>query len=174
MKGTGSTGAAPTWEAITASDVGAAASSHTHGNIQNGGTLQTTDVTVGSGDKLVITDSSDSNKVARASLAFSASVSSQSQTTKFLREDGTWAAPSYTTNTNNAVTHTLATTTKYYVTGTTSATTSTGGDSFDTGVYVTTNAGEFSAVRLSYNISGIQKAYTTYNTTDNCIDFIFV
>jgi hypothetical protein len=29
-----------------------------------------------------------------------ASVSSQSQTTKFLREDGTWAVPSYTTNTN--------------------------------------------------------------------------
>lgn len=29
-----------------------------------------------------------------------AAVSSQSQTTKFLREDGTWAAPSYTTNTN--------------------------------------------------------------------------
>lgn len=29
-----------------------------------------------------------------------AAVSSQSQTTKFLREDGTWAAPSYTTDTN--------------------------------------------------------------------------
>lgn len=29
-----------------------------------------------------------------------AAVSTQSQTTKFLREDGTWAAPSYTTNTN--------------------------------------------------------------------------
>ena len=29
-----------------------------------------------------------------------ASVSTQSQTTKFLREDGTWAAPSYTTDTN--------------------------------------------------------------------------
>ena len=29
-----------------------------------------------------------------------AAVSSQSQSTKFLREDGTWAAPSYTTNTN--------------------------------------------------------------------------
>ena len=29
-------------------------------------------------------------------------VSSQSQSTKFLREDGTWAVPSYTTNTNTA------------------------------------------------------------------------
>lgn len=31
--------------------------------------------------------------------ALSSSISSQSQTTKFLREDGTWAAPSYTTDT---------------------------------------------------------------------------
>ena len=33
-----------------------------------------------------------------------ASVTSQSQTTKFLREDGTWAAPSYTQNTNTTYT----------------------------------------------------------------------
>lgn len=36
-----------------------------------------------------------------------AAVSSQSQSTKFLREDGTWAKPSYTTNTNT--TYTLGT-----------------------------------------------------------------
>ncbi len=36
-----------------------------------------------------------------------AAVSSQSQSTKFLREDGSWAAPSYTTNTNT--TYTIAT-----------------------------------------------------------------
>lgn len=36
-----------------------------------------------------------------------AAVSSQSQTTKFLREDGTWAAPSYTVDTNT--TYTVAT-----------------------------------------------------------------
>lgn len=58
--------------------------SHTHGNIQNGGTLQTSDVAIASGDKLVICDSSDSNKIARSSLAFT------SNTSKFLREDGTW------------------------------------------------------------------------------------
>ena len=33
-----------------------------------------------------------------------AAVSSQSQSTKFLREDGSWAAPSYTTNTDTKVT----------------------------------------------------------------------
>ena len=33
-----------------------------------------------------------------------ATISSQSQSTKFLREDGTWATPSYTTNTNTTYT----------------------------------------------------------------------
>jgi hypothetical protein len=59
--------------------------SHTHGNITNGGALQTTDVTIASGDKLVITDSSDSNKVARASISFDGSTA-----TKALTQKGTW------------------------------------------------------------------------------------
>ena len=59
--------------------------SHTHGNIQNGGTLQTSDVTIANGDKLVVTDSSDSNKVARASIAFDGSTTNQ-----FLSKKGTW------------------------------------------------------------------------------------
>lgn len=59
--------------------------SHTHGNIQNGGTLQTTDVAIANGDKLVVTDSSDSNKIARTSLAFDGST-----TTKALSQKGTW------------------------------------------------------------------------------------
>jgi len=50
-----------------------AAKSHTHGNMQNGGTLQTSDVAIANGDKLVVTDSSDSSKVARTSLAFDGS-----------------------------------------------------------------------------------------------------
>lgn len=57
--------------------------SHTHGNIQNGGTLQTTDVTIASGDKLVVTDASDSNKVARTSTAFDGST-----TNMFLSKKG--------------------------------------------------------------------------------------
>ena len=60
-------------------------SSHTHGNIQNGGTLQTNDITIASGDKLVVTDSSDSNKVARTSVSFDAST-----TTKALTPKGTF------------------------------------------------------------------------------------
>lgn len=83
----------------------AADADHTHGNIQKGGTLQTNDVTIATGDKLVITDSSDSHKVARASISFNTS-----STTSFLRNDGKWATPANTTytftttGTGNAVT----------------------------------------------------------------------
>ena len=69
----------------TYSEVGAAASSHTHGNIQNGGTLQTNDVSIANGDKLVITDASDSVKVARSGITFDAST-----TNKALTPKGTW------------------------------------------------------------------------------------
>ena len=75
---------------------------------------------------------------------------------------------------NDSVTHTLNATTKYYITGTTSVTSSTSGDTFDTGIYATTTAGELSTVRHSFNISGTEKAYMCYNTTDDSIDFIFV
>lgn len=56
--------------------------SHNHGNIQNGGTLQTTDVAIANGDKLVVTDSSDSNKVARTSTSFDGSTTSTALTPK--------------------------------------------------------------------------------------------
>ena len=58
---------------------------HTHGNIQNGGTLQTSDITVGDGDKIVVTDSSNSHKVARSSIAFDGSTKTQA-----LTKAGTW------------------------------------------------------------------------------------
>lgn len=62
-----------------------AASSHAHGNIQSSGTLQTTDVSIANGDKLVVTDASDSNKLARTSVAFDGS-----DTTKALTPKGTF------------------------------------------------------------------------------------
>ena len=71
------------------------------------------------------------------------------------------------------VTHTANASTKYYVTGSTSNSTNTGGDTFDTGVYVTTNAGELSAVKHSFNVSGTEKAHLEWNNTDQSIDFIF-
>ena len=74
---------------LTPANIGAATSSHTHGNIQNGGTLQTNDVAIANGDKLVVTDSSDSAKVARTSLTFDGST-----TTQFLSKKGTWETAS--------------------------------------------------------------------------------
>lgn len=59
-----------------------ASGNHTHGNITNAGALQTTDVAIANGDKLVITDSSDSNKVARSSLSFDGSTVSVALTKK--------------------------------------------------------------------------------------------
>jgi len=70
----------PTYRAKILAD-----SDHVHGNIQTAGALQTTDVTIASGDKLVITDASDSNKVARASAAFDGST-----TSKVLTQKGTF------------------------------------------------------------------------------------
>ena len=59
--------------------------SHTHGNIQNNGTLQTNDVTIADGDKLVITDTSNDGKIARASISFDGATA-----TKALTQKGTW------------------------------------------------------------------------------------
>ena len=59
--------------------------SHTHGNIQNGGTLQTNDITIASGDKIIVTDSSNSSKIARTSISFDGSTATQALTKK-----GTW------------------------------------------------------------------------------------
>lgn len=73
-------------------------------------------------------------------------------------------------NTDTKVTNTLSTTTKYYVTGQTSSTTTTGTQVFDTGVYVTTTSGELNAIQYRLN----EKAYMHYDTTDDVIAFTFV
>ena len=70
---------------ITPSGIGAAANSHTHGNITNAGALQTNDITIASGDKLVVTDYNNNGKVARSSVSFDGST-----TTKALTQKGTW------------------------------------------------------------------------------------
>ena len=71
---------------VNYSTVGAASKSHVHGNITNAGALQTNDITVANGDKLVVTDSSNSAKVARSSISFDGLT-----TTKALTLKGTWA-----------------------------------------------------------------------------------
>lgn len=65
---------------------------------------------------------------------------------------------------NNKVTNTLATTTKAYVTGTTSASTNTGTQVFDTGVYLDTTAGKLVATTFSGALSGNATTATTATT----------
>lgn len=85
---------------LTAANIGAATSSHTHGNITNAGALQTTDITIASGDKLVVTDSSNSNKVARTSVSFDGSTTTTALTPKGTFETFLKTAPVTSVNGN--------------------------------------------------------------------------
>ena len=67
------------------------------------------------------------------------------------------------------VTNTLDTTTKYYLTGTTSSTTNTGTQIFDTGIYSTTTAGQLNATTYKVN----EQVTIQWNSTDSSLDFIF-
>ena len=73
------------------------------------------------------------------------------------------------TDTDTKVTNTLATTTKYYVTGTTTATTNTGTQSFDSGIYATTTAGQLNATTYKVN----EQVTLQWNATDESLDFVF-
>lgn len=68
---------------ITASAIGAAASSHDHGNITSDGRISSNDTPITSNSKIVITD--DSGKIARSTIQFKANT-----TTKALTQAGTW------------------------------------------------------------------------------------
>ena len=75
------------------------------------------------------------------------------------------------TNTDTKVTNTLGTTTKAYITGTTSATTSTGTQIFDTGVYLSTTAGELVATKFTGALNGNASSATkaTQDASGNTI-----
>ncbi len=73
---------ASTKPSYTYSEVGAAASSHTHGNITNAGDITAT-AAIASGDRLVINDESAS-KIINSTITFGSS------TSQFLANNGTW------------------------------------------------------------------------------------
>ena len=136
------------WSDITGKPSSFTPASHTHGNIQNGGTLQTSDVTIANGDKLVITDSSDSSKVARSSVSFDGST-----TTKCLTQKGTWE----TFGTSNLAIGTTATTalagnTKY------AGASTAGGSATSAAKLDTSTAG--SATQPCYFANGVPSACT--------------
>lgn len=148
---------------------GAAAYSHSHGNISNAGKI-------GSGNNLVVTSSGTIS----AGATISSTVSSQTQSTKFLREDGTWAAPSYTTNTNTdtLVKQSVIATSenrKLLTTTTASPTSGTAMEAYySANIYANASTNRISAVQQALNISGTDKAYLAFNSSDNAIDFIFI
>ena len=137
-----------------------AASSHAHGNITNGGALQTTDVAIANGDKLVITDSSDSNKVARTSTSFDGST-----TTTALTPKGTFEsfAKSDTKNTAGST----DTSSKIYLIGATSQAANPQTYSQDT-TYVDTDA-----TLASTKVRVAEKCTLQFNSTTNALDFVF-
>lgn len=126
-------GSTASWSAITASAIGAAASSHTHGDITNDGDIVDTNAaTIASGDRLVINDESES-KLTNSSITFGTS------TTKYLANDGTWQ--DLPVDSDTQVTQTNATYSSYTywrslpvgyssVSGATSATSTTTGSTY--------------------------------------------
>lgn len=78
------------------------------------------------------------------------------------------------TNTDEKVKNTLATTTKAYITGTSTASTNTGGLVFDTGVYLDTAAGSLTTRLLNAGESvGIGKVVLSYDSTNNALKISF-
>lgn len=83
--------------------------------------------------------------------------------------DGTSTDLYAPTDTDTKVTNTLATTTKYYVAGTTTASTNTGTQVFDSGIYATTTAGQLNATTYKVN----EQVTLQWNSTDLGLDFVF-
>ena len=79
------------------------------------------------------------------------------------------------TDTDTKVTNTLNSTVKAYITGTTSASTNTGTQVFDTGVYLGATAGrlETGSLAVGATSSANGKCALVYDTTNECINFVF-
>lgn len=84
---------------------------------------------------------------------------------RYLRSDGTWAVPE---NTDTKVTNMLETKTKAYLTATSSASTNTGTQVFDTGVYLTNTAGGLHSEKFE-----IGNATLSYDSSNKMITISF-
>ena len=71
---------------LTPANIGASASTHTHGSITNAGAI-TSGTALASGDAIVFADSSASNVLKKSSITFDGST-----TTNYLSQKGTWVA----------------------------------------------------------------------------------
>ena len=178
--------------------------SHSHGNIANGGTMSSTGVALANGDYLLFSDASNSGKIERTSITFDGST-----TTKALTQKGTWetfnnyslplaangtrggiqigyssSGKNYAVQLSSEKAYvnvpwtdtqqniTLKTTTKGYITAVETAPTGTAAAQAgiaDTGVYLTTTAGQLNA--KTYKVD--EAVTLQYNSTTKSLDFIF-
>ena len=177
-----------TWQTITPVNIGAADRSHSHGsyvnqnafsNIKVGDTTVAADsptdtltLTAGANVTLTPDATNDTVTIAAKDTVYThpttsgyKHIPSGGSSGQILRwsADGT-AAWGSDNNTDTKVTNTLATTTKAYVTGTTSATTNTGTQVFDTGVYLDTTAGKLVATTFAGALSGNASTATSLQT----------
>lgn len=177
-----------TWQTITPVNIGAADRSHSHGsyvnqnafsNIKVGDTTVAADsptdtLTLTAGANVTITPdaTNDSVTIAAKDTVYTHPTSSGykhipsgGSSGQILRwsADGT-AAWGSDNNTDTKVTNTLNTTAKAYVTGTTSATTNTGTQVFDTGVYLDTTAGKLVATTFAGALNGNATSATSLQT----------
>ena len=177
-----------TWQTITPVNIGAADRSHSHGsyvnqnafsNIKVGDTTVAADsptdtLTLTAGANVTITPdaTNDSVTIAAKDTVYThpttsgyKHIPSGGSSGQILRwsADGT-AAWGSDNNTDTKVTNTLNTTAKAYVTGTTSATTNTGTQVFDTGVYLDTTAGKLVATTFAGALSGNATSATSLQT----------
>lgn len=154
----GSTAGSISWGTLSASDVGALA-------VGGNAVSATTATNLSAAPTITATGTATVNLAANT--AYTLTVGGKSVVFK---------TPS-DANTNTLVNYTLGETTKAYLMASQNApttTTTARAAHGDTGVYLTATAGEFSAVRHSYNVAGVERAYTHYNMTDQSIDFVFV
>ena len=180
-----------TWQTVTPVNIGAADRSHSHGsyvnqnaftNIKVGETTVAADsptdtLTLTAGANVTLTPDATNDTVTIAAkntvythptTSGNKHIPSGGSSGQILRwsADGT-AAWGSDNNTDTKVTNTLNTTAKAYVTGTTSATTNTGTQIFDTGVYLDTTAGKLVASTFSGALSGNASSATKLQTARN-------
>ena len=177
-----------TWQIITPVNIGAADRSHSHGSYVNQNAFTnikvdnttiaagsaTDTLTLAAGANVTLAPNADNNSVTisakdtiytHPTTSGNKHIPSGGSSGQILRwsADGT-AAWGSDNNTDTKVTNTLNTTTKAYVTGTTSATTNTGTQVFDTGVYLDTTAGKLVATTFAGALSGNASTATSLQT----------
>ena len=160
-----------TWQTVTPANIGAAAASHgTHVSYGSSATAVGTTTSAGTAATVSRSDHVHSLPVASSTVIGGVKTSSTVTSTSGLTATPIIDGIPYYKDTNTKVTNTLNTTTKAYVTGTTSSSTNTGTQVFDTGVYLDTVAGRLCVDSIV--IGG--KVLLTYNANDACLDVSFL